>query len=110
MVRDSRSGIREYVETELAKLDTLESRYVFPFHSLFWSYREFTSSFPALVRVGEEHGRPSTHGRDDVSGAQRIAYGARAARILPYTAVRPARGVVDIVGRCCLDLTHPPAQ
>ena len=27
------------------------------------------SLLPALVRVDEEHGRPSTLGRDDISGA-----------------------------------------
>ena len=48
MVRDSRSGIRE-----LSWPSWIPSRYVFPFRSLSCSYREFTSSFPALVRVGE---------------------------------------------------------
>ena len=37
MVKDSRSGIRERVEAELAKLDTPEVR---PFRFLLWSFTE----------------------------------------------------------------------
>jgi hypothetical protein len=55
MVRDSRSGMRERVEPELTKLDTLEVC-LFPFQFLSWSFRDFLSSLPALVRVGGEYG------------------------------------------------------
>jgi hypothetical protein len=42
MARDSRSGMRERVEAELAKLDALEVC-LFLFQFLSWSFREFTS-------------------------------------------------------------------
>lgn len=41
MSRDSRSGMREHVEAELAKLDTPEVC-LFPFWLLLWSFREYT--------------------------------------------------------------------
>ena len=45
MVRDSRSGMRERVEAQLAKPDMLE---VCLFSSFYRSFREFTSSFSCL--------------------------------------------------------------
>ena len=109
MVRDSRSGMKERVEAELAKLDMLEVC-LFPFRF----YPGLPENLPplalALVRVGGEHGRPTTLSRDDVSRAYGITYGARGAHFLQYTVVRQARGVLDVADRCYLDPTHSPVQ
>ena len=105
MVRDSRGGMREHVEAELAKLNMVEVRLSL-LH--FWSLTESTCSL-TLGDVDGERGRPSAVDRGNVSGAQRIAFGAHTTRVLPYPAIRQARAILDVES-CRFDPTNPSSQ
>ena len=83
----------EHVETELAKLDTVEVRLSL-LH--FWSLTESTCSL-TLGDVDGEYGRPSAVDRGNVSGAQKVAFGAHATCVLPYAAIQQARTILDVI-------------
>jgi hypothetical protein len=82
---------------------------LFPFQFLSWSFREFPSSLPALVRVGGEHGRPSAIGLTmSLWCIENYVWCPCAVQLVlyrtPQSNTHPASAT-----SCYLDTTHPPS-